>query len=366
MITPSVNSMKILDRYILRRFIMILGFALLTFLLIFIIVDLIGNLDKFIDKKVPKLIILEYYAFYIPFILVLVLPVAMLLASLFSMGQMARYNELTAIKSVGISLNIILLPLLIFSIFVSLSALIFGEKIVPPANQSRTNIKNEYMDSINKRIHTKITNIFLREKDNRRIFIGYYDSHDKTAHKVSVQKYNDNQIVERVDAPKMKWEDSTWVLLNGYRRSFSGVNEKASPFKILRDSSFDFNPEQLAESQKAPEDMSYGELETFIREVIRNGGNPNRWLVDLHLKISIPFANFIMVLFGAPLASNKKRSGAIVGFIVSLVICFFYFGFVKFTQTLGHNGGLSPWLAAWLANGFFLISGIILLAFSHK
>lgn len=353
--------MRILDRYILRRFIVTLLFALFAFIIIFIVVDLIGNLDKFIDKNVPKIIITKFYVSYSPFIFVLVLPIAMLLASLFSMGQMARYNELTAIKSVGVSLNRILLPLLIFSFFVSLLALVFGEKIVPPANQKNSNIKNEYIKSVKKDINTRVKNIFLRDREDRRIFIDYYDSRDKTAHKVSIQKYIGNQIVERVDAPKMKWEDGTWVLYNGYKRLFSGINEQATPFKILKDPNIHFKPEQLVESNKAPEDLSYDELKTFIQEVIRNGGNPNRWLVDLHLKISIPFANLIMVLFGSPLASNKKRSGAIFGCMVSLVICFFYFGFVKFAQTLGHNGTLSPLLAAWLANAIFFVSGIFLL-----
>lgn len=358
--------MRILDLYILRRFIITLLFALISFILIVIVVDMVGSLDKFIDKNVPNAIIAKYYILYIPFIIILVLPVAMLLSSLCSMGQMARYNELTAMKSVGISINRILMPILIFSVLVSLFALFFAEKVVPPANQEKTSIKNNYLESFSKHIKTRITNLFWRDKMDRRIFIGYYDSREKMAHKVSIQKYSENEIIERIDAPKMKWEDSTWVLFNGYKRLFSGKNEKAIPFKTLPDHNIDFIPEQLAESQKNPEDMSYSELKKFIHEVIKNGGDPDRWTVDLHLKISIPFANFIMVLFGAPLASNKKRSGAIVGFMISLVICFIYFGFTKFTQTLGHNGTLTPVLAAWGANGLFFISGIFLLVVTKK
>ncbi|MFQ5823304.1 MAG: LPS export ABC transporter permease LptG [bacterium] len=353
--------MRILDLYILRRFVMTLLYALLVFILIVIFIDMVGNLGKFLDKNVPNLIIIQYYLFYIPYLFILVLPVAMLLASLFGIGQLARYNELIAIKSEGISLNRILLPLLFFSVLVSLVALIFAEIVVPPANHGKSRIKNEYLESINRPIKTRITNIFLRDKLDRRIFIGYYDSRDKTAHKVSIQKYIENKIVERLDAPQMKWQDSTWVLLSGYKRFFSGKNEEAVPFDTLQDNDIDFKPEQLAQTQKEPEDMSYKELNYFILEVKRNGGNIDRWMVDLYLKISFPFANFVMVLFGAPLASNKKRSGAIVGFIISLMICFIYFGFIKFVQTLGHNGALSPLLSAWLPNGIFFVSGIILL-----
>ena len=102
--------MKILDRYLLRRFTISLFFALTGFVLIFVCVDMVGNLSEFIDKDVPRFVIVQYYVFYIPYILTWVLPIGMLLASLFSIAQMARFNELSAMKSAGISLYRILLP----------------------------------------------------------------------------------------------------------------------------------------------------------------------------------------------------------------------------------------------------------------
>lgn len=358
--------MKILDKYIVRRFNVVLFFAIISFILITIVVDLTGNIDKFIDEKVPGPIVVKYYIYYIPYFLVLVFPVAMLLASLFSVGQMARYNELIAMKSVGISLYRILTPLLWFGLLITLFTFIFGEKVVPVVNHKKTMIEDEYIEGKRKYIQTRVTNIFWRDKMNRKIFIGYYDTRTKIAHKVSIQKYQGATILERIDAPEMRWQDSCWVLINGFHRQFADSQEIATRFEELKDSNIDILPEELAKSQKKPEDMSYEELKKFIEEVKRNGGDPDRWLVDLYLKISFPFANFIMVLFGAPLASNKKRSGPMVGFLISLFICFFYFGFVKFTQTLGHNDILPPLLSAWLSNGIFFLMGLFLIFFVRK
>ncbi|MFQ5753308.1 MAG: LptF/LptG family permease [bacterium] len=358
--------MRILDWYILRRFCIILIYALLLFIFIVIFVDMVGNLGKFIDRNVPKIIILKYYVFYTPFIVFLVLPISMLLASLFSIGHITRYNELTAIKSVGISLYRILGPILGFGFFVSFLALGFGEMIVPAANQGKRNIENDYLEIARKRNPTKASNIFWRDKLNRRIFIGHYDNRNKTAQKVTIQTYIGNQIVERLDAPRMKWQDSTWVLQNGYKRKFSHGKEEAIAFDILPQANIDIKPEQLVQSQVQPEDMSFSELKIFTNEVKANGGNPDRWLVDLYFKISIPFANFIMVLFGAPLASNKKRSGAIFGFIISLFVCFIYYGSNKLIQTLGQNGHLSPLFAAWFTNGIFFTTGLLLLFITRK
>ena len=97
------------------------------------------------------------------------------------------------------------------------------------------------------------------------------------------------------------------------------------------------------------------ESEFISRELGRSGsgGDPDRWLVDLYLKIAFPFANFIIVLFGASLSSRKTRSGPAISFGISLLICFLYFGIIKTGQALGHNGTLSPMLAAWIGNIIF-------------
>ena len=357
--------MRILDWYILRRFCFTLFFALLSFPLIVIFVDMVGNLSKFIDKDVPLVIIFKYYIFYIPYLIILVLPIAMLLASLFSLSQMANHNELTAIKSAGIGLHRILIPLFIFGLLISALALAFGEKIVPPANQEKTKIEDEYIETV-KRTQTRVTNIFWRDSINRRVFIGDFNTVTKTARKVSIQKLDGNQIIERLDARNMKWEDSTWVLRNGYKRIFSDETEEALAFEEIKDEFLGFKPEQLESFHTDPNDMSYDELENFIQEVKRNGGNPKKWLVDLHFKISIPFANFIMVLFGAPLATSRNRGSAIFSLIISILVCLIYYGLTTVVQTLGQTGVMPTVFSAWFANGIFLIAGIGVLFFGRK
>jgi lipopolysaccharide export system permease protein len=358
--------MQILDWYILRRFAVSLTYAIAAFVVIVIFVDMVGNLARFIDRDVPKLVILEYYVVYIPYIWILAMPIATLLASLFSLGEMARHNELIAIKSVGVSLYRILLPLLAIGVVISMFAFGFGEVVVPPANQNKSKIEDTYLEPASVRTTTRATNVFWRDKVGRRIFISSYDHTSRAAQKISIQTYRENQIIERIDAPKMEWQDSTWTLRNGYTRSFENDVEQATPFDSLRDDNLDLTPEKILQTRVQPEDMSFSELKFFADEVKRNGGNPNRWLVDLYFKTSIPFANFIMVLFGAPLASTKKRSGTVFGVLISLFISFIYYGFNKFIQTLGQSGNVDPLLAAWLANGMFLIAGAWLLIFTRK
>ena len=352
--------MRIFDKYILQKFIATLIFALIAFCLIFIIVDLIENLDKFIDKNVPYMVVIKYYLYYLPYIMILSLPIAVLLASLFSVGQMTRNNEIIAMKVAGLSLLRILLPLIIFGFILSLMILYLAETFVPMTNEKKIDIYREYVqDSQKKRLKSQ-NDIFIQLNKGEWLNIGFFDPNTSTGHRVSIQKFAPefSTILTRIDAPTLTWEQDHWVLMNCLVRSFDGEIENLERVDRLDRSDFHFGPAELSKQQRKHEEMNFQELQQFIADIVRNGGKPGRWLVDLHLKLSFPFANFIILLFGAPLASLKTRSGTMKSFGISLLICFLYFGIIKTGQALGHNGVLPPLLAAWMGNIIFGISAI--------
>ncbi len=358
--------MKILDRHISRQFLNVLLFTIVAFIAIFLIVDLIENLDRFIDKRVPYPLVIEYYIYYLPNIFTLVLPVAMLLASLLSIGQFSRYNEITAMKSTGISLYRVAFPLIVIGFFVSLGALVFNESIVPKANRGKFKIQRLYLDKIPPQIYYRRSNITILEGQHQRVTIRLYDGQKKVAHNVSVQTFESGELTSRIDAEKMLWKGNHWELQNGYFRTFSGDKETLSHFKVKDDLKFTFLPKDLEKAQKKPEEMNFFELRTFITKMREAGVDPTKWLVDLQFKLAFPFTNLIIVLFGIPLAVTNRRSGPALGFGLSLIIVFVFFGMIKITQSLGHDGTLSPFWAAWFSDLFFGVMGIFLLVKARK
>ena len=350
---------RILDRYISKQFLSIVVFALLAFISIFIIVDLVEKLDSFINNDVPYSIILRYYLYSTPYIVVLTVPVAMLLASLFSIGNLARRNEIIVMKAAGISLYRILFPVLFIAFMVSLGSLAFSELVVPGASELKADITDNYLEADRKSYRLRINNLYMRDNLDRRISMRFYYADQKRGDRISIKTFKDGVIVQRIDARKILWSDSTWVLYDGFERIFNGEHETAIPFTEKPLPDLTLTPDDFAKTLKLAEEMSYSELKAFIKDVTLNGGDPNRWLVDLYLKISVPFASFIIVLFGAPLSSHKRRGGAMTGFGISLAICFIYFGIVKTLQTMGHNGHVSPLFAAWFGNALFAVGGII-------
>jgi lipopolysaccharide export system permease protein len=122
-----------------------------------------------------------------------------------------------------------------------------------------------------------------------------------------------------------------------------------------------FSPDDLKRVNIAPEEMSYFDLKNLVTRLQAGGNRAGKWIVDLAFKISQPFATVIIVLFGVPFAAYRRRGGIVLGFGLSLLVCFVYFGFMQTGKILGYSGEISPHIAAWTGNVVFAILGIVLL-----
>lgn len=371
------SAVTILDRYITRQFVVTFLFGLLAFLVIFLVVDLMEKLDDFIDAKVSVSVILEYYLHFLPEIVKLMTPVAMLLAALFVTGRLAQQNELAAIKSSGISLYRFLAPFLGVALAVSFISIYFNGWVVPAANQKKFDIERVYLQKAS--MATSRFNIFFQEGRTRLVSIGFYDSNSKTASRVSIQEFSDTNLtvlVRRYEAQEMQWvnpqnplqsnAESGWVLIAGTMRELKDGGQKLEDFQRMQIGRMSLSPNEIEKKQRRPDEMDYTELREFIDAQQAAGQEVSRWLVNYYDKIAFPFASVIVVLFGVPFSSNKRRSSVAVEFGISIAMTFIYLAFMKTSQVFGYNGDLNPFLTAWLANLLFLTAGIVNLARVQK
>ncbi len=358
--------MKILDRYILKRFIINLFIAVAAWLIIFLVVDIIENLSKFLDRDATFNQVFMYYLYYVPYIISLTLPVAMLLGALFTASSMAQRNEITAQLTSGISLYRLLMPLFIIAVFISVGAGFFNETIVPEANQRRLDIKRYDIERKTRPSAKSRTNIFRQDQAQRKVSIKYYNGKSKKARRISIKRFNGSTLVERIDASTMEWKEDHWLLQNGKVRHFKDDKETVHIFKDSVLSDLTLRPDDLIELQKMPEEMGYAELSDFIAELQSIGADARKWIVERHLKVAMPFANFIVVLLGAPLAARRRRGGISLNFGVSLLVTFIYFIIIRVGQVLGYQGTLNPILGAWLGNLVFLTLGLYTLLLVRK
>jgi lipopolysaccharide export system permease protein len=364
------SRVTIFDRYIVRQFLATVFFGLITFLLIFVVIDMMEHLDDFIDANAPFQIIMQYYLAFMPEIIKLMTPVAMLLGALFVVGRLTNQNELPAMKSSGLSLYRFLLPFLIVAVVVSLLSIYFNGWIVPYANQKKAEIE---------RIHLRPSQgtrstlpLFFQDGRTRLVSINYYEGVKRIGYRVSVEEFADTNATvlhRRYDARQMEWGhpwasegDSTrdgWILTNGAVREFEGENQRITAFEHLALGRLSISPTDIEKKQRRPDEMNYPDLREFIANQQKAGQDVSRWMVDYHNRIAFPFASVIVVLFGVPFASIKRRSGIAIDFGVCVAVTFIYLGFMKTSQVFGYNGDLNPLLTAWLANLIFFFLAII-------
>jgi lipopolysaccharide export system permease protein len=353
--------MKLLDRYLIRQFFINALFALVAVTVIFVVIDALEHLDDFIDKQATMAIVAQYYFYFIPEIIKLIMPVALLLASLFVTARLSTQYELTAMKSSGISLYRIMTPYVVVALLVSAASVYFNGWIVPSANKKKLNIERAYFRK--DLIAMYSANLYFQDSPTRILSMGYFDDSRNTASRVSIQDFSDidrTVLVGRVDAISMAWDTTarSWVLIQGTRRSFRDGKEQLEEFSTLPAGRLHFNPDDLRKKQEKPDEMDYYTMKYFIEDQKRAGQDVAKWQVDFYSKISFPFASVIVVLFGVPFSSIRRRGGVGVQLGISLLICFIYLIFMKVSQVFGYNGDINPLLTAWLANIFFFAAAV--------
>ena len=352
-----------LDRYLTNRFASVLGMALVSFVAIYVVVDLIDHLEDFMSYQVPPLGIARYYLHYIPYILVLTLPIGALLATLFVIGEMGSAYELVAIKAAGISMYRIAVPLLRLGLLICAVALLLAELVVPQSNDVRARILQMSPTGL---IGGQMRHITRQDRAGYILYAAYYDRLDQRAGNVTIVQVTGDRPKRRIDADEMRWDEGGWLLLGATDRTFTEDGGHLTTHPQMRLPTLTIRPEDLARVDKRPDQMSFLELSDYIERMALVGEDASRWLVDLHLKIAFPFASFLMVWLGFPIAARSWRGGRAIYIGLTLIIGFLFFVCVRSGQALGRSGDLGPLIGAWGANVLFFFIGLLLFHWTRK
>ena len=349
---------KILDSYVLKKFIATLILSLLTMVLIYIIIDLFDNLNKFIDARMPLIGYIMYYTLKIPEIISQIFPIVVFMSLLFTLGNLTKYNEITAMLSSGISLMRISAPLIILGILLSFGHFYFTETVVPYASRKHYEAKDYYLDKGNK-LHRKM-NEFVYQEKNSIVYISSFDSKTEVASGVSIQSIKEGTIDYRLDADKMVYQKGAWKLINLTKRIFiadSTAYEKLDSLSVA----MDFEPKDIAEIELKPIEMGYFELDEYIQKKKELGADMTKWEVEKTSKMSYSVITLILILIAIPLSTGRARSAASVNFGISVGIAFVYYLLIIMFKNWGAVGQLNAVMSAWAPNVIFGIMGLILI-----
>ena len=354
-----------LDQYLIRQFCVILGISVLGFLSIFIIVDLIENLDRFMDNKVPSKIVLEYYIYTLPYFISIGLPMAVLISTVFSLGNIVKRNEWTAMKASGISIYRIALPLIICGTILSGCSFVLDNKLVAYGNEKRFEIDRDHVKRKSRhKLKNTLKEIFLQKNSSTHISLSKYYIKKETGHDLTIVDLGQLTIRERIDAKKISWNPDSvkWSISDYSIRQFDQNGLETNVILGTSDTIIDlgFSPKEIHQQARKPDELDYYRLTERISKLKDNGVDTRKWEVTRYIKVSFAFTNLIVILCGIPLVVFKENSSLSFGAGSSVFVIFGYYAFIKFGQSLGFKGVIAPLFSAWIGNLVFITAGILL------
>jgi len=354
--------MKKLDLYLATRFSKMIFMAVLSFTVVFVSVNAFDNFSRWVDKDVTAIAFARYYFYGLPYIIVLVMPIAVLICSLFLVSSMTRNNELTAMRASGVSIPRVFLPLIVVGFLISVFTLAVGDLVMAEANYIQTQVQRVEIDGRDPIDYLMRNNFAHRTLDGAIVEIGLFDGRSETITRGVIEWFDDSlRITRRVDAERLRYTDSTWTAISAEERLFSTSGEMSFMlFDTLPLPEISDTPEDFGSRRKSAAEMNIFELSEHIDRVRMAGGNPTGDLVEFWLTLFFPFSALIMVLVGAPLATNSPRSGRSTSIGLAVFLGFVFFSLARFGQTLGHKGALSPIVAASLPEAVFILLGLLL------
>ena len=353
------NYHRTLHRYVIREFLQIFGLSLSSLILIYVVVLFFQKMNVFSQYHAPFYLIFVYFLYKIPEVIFQwTLPYAMLLATLLTLSTFSRNSEITAMKAGGASLYRITFPLLIIAMIISFFSFLGNEYLVPVTYQKTRYLLDVQVRKEKPASFFKNFKIWYRS-DHRILNIRLLDPHKKVLNGFTLYQFDDSfQCTKRVDAREVRWAEGRWWFYDGTVRDFGqDGSTQVTPFEKT-ELNLGEDWESLRRIGRNSEEMSYGELWTYIQKIQASGYDATRYLVDLHSKLSTPLLNLIMVLIGIPFALKTSRSGGVALSIGSSVVIGFAYGVIFYIfVSFGKSGVLSPFLACWIPTVLFGLAG---------
>lgn len=351
-----------LDRYVFGEFWRIFVSTALGFPVLVIIIDITDNLSTYLDRHLPKSQIALSYLYWLPDSMFMVLPAAVLFATVFSIGSLTRHSEITAAKASGISFYRFIAPIFVGALFATLLGLALGE-IAP-----RTNARRQALLQVNPYGASADRFNFAYAADAGRVYqVGALHPVQQRIDQLEIERKGNGPAYPSyvLDAGGAVYRGPArgWLIGRGAMHVITGRSAVVTfAFDSLVDHRFTERPVDLTASPRAPTEMGYRELGRFIRAMERSGADVNELKVERMLKVAIPVTSLVILLFGAPLATSTQRGGTAFGVAISLGTTIVFLMLIQMTKAIGGKGLMPPDLAAWVPSLLFGAIGAVLFA----
>jgi LPS export ABC transporter permease LptG len=358
--------LQILDIYVVRGWIFYFSVLLIAFTGVYIIFDFFQVLGDIVRNQISPRVVVDYYRYLLPQVIYLMLPLSILVATLVNFGLLTKTNQVIAIKSAGVSLYRLSVPVLSLTALLSAGMFLFADRVLPETNQRQNGFRNQIKGKPAQTLY-RPDRQWIFGSSNRIIYnYTFFDPDQNVFANLSVFEFDPVtfRMTRRMFAARAVWEASIhgWILENGWARDFDGDRvTKYTPFRVETFKELTEEPSYFKKEVKPSEQMSAFELRQYIADLRQSGFDVVRLSVQFYRKFSFPLIAFVVTLIGIPFSFTMGAKGALTGVALSIGIAIVYWSTSSLLEAMGNLSQLPPAMAAWSPDILFGLAGTYLL-----
>jgi lipopolysaccharide export system permease protein len=372
--------MKLIDKYILKRFLSTFFFVVLILLAIICVIDLTEKMDKYTKNALSGGQILDYYLDFLPWVGGLVTPITVFIATVYVCARMAGHTEVIAILSSGVSFRRFLLPYFMGAAFIAGLSFWFNGWIIPNSNKDRLAFELQYLKN---KFYFDKRNIHIQVAPDVYLYMNTYNNSTSTGYNFTLERFVNLRLVEKLTASRIVWDSTKhkWTMHDWQIRKVDGIFESTAHPEAIpgfetnkvaflqesttkgtqRDTTLIITPKEFESDYRKFDGMTINELDEYI-DTLRARGSTGveMYEVELHTRYSSPFTIFILTFMGVIVSARKSRGGTGVQIALGFVLSFLFILFFILFRTFAENGSTPPQISVWIPNIIFgVISGIM-------
>jgi lipopolysaccharide export system permease protein len=359
--------MKLMDWYILKKFLVTFFGALGLILSIAMVFDFSEKIEDFFLKGATgKEIVFDYYVNFIAFYGNLFSSLIVFISTIFFTSRMTQNTEVVAILTSGVSFRRLMMPFFAGALIVASLSFFLNHFVIPKTNIKRIAFESMYVKS---REASRFQNIHKQVQPGHFIYMERYTVDRKSGYHFSYEVFDNSELIQKIAADFIRFEEEKqmWRLDNIKIREIDEAGNQSIRLARTLDTTFIFSPEEIAPQLYSIEMMNTPDLIDFIeKETLRGSENLNFYLIEKYKRTSWPFSTFILILIAVALSTKKTRGGLGLNIAIGLAVCVIYIFFMQISTTLSTHGNLSPWLSVWFPNFVFTALGIYLYRIAPK
>lgn len=351
--------MKTLHFMVLRAFLPVFILAIVFFVLILELVDIFTNLVRYLSRDVPFAEIARVAILYVPKCVAFSVPIGLLFAVAYTLGNMYANNELIAVFGAGVSLALLATPLFLFGLFISFGGFLFQEYVVIDTFI----MKNELEDTLLKqRSSLSNANVTVLSNQNRIVYhAAYYNDNTKTLSDVIIlEKDEYGEFSKRIDAEWAEWKENLWILHEC--RVFSWTEDESHIQEIKQTT---YSNERLTEHPNTfrkifrdIEEMKIDEAKEWIASLRKAGLPYKEQLTEYYSRFSFSLTPLIVAVISSGIGGRFKKNILLMSLLSSLIIVVVYYVLQMVAGIFSTMGLITPVAGAWSPFFIFFLIGI--------